>query len=175
MRKHPPLGPFLTVAVFVLAGLWGCGYRVASASRTVKGDSIAVSPFENRTTTFEVEQILTREIHRTLVRKSGYRVVNKPSEADVVMSGEITSVSAVPVVFGRETFGSAFLVTLNAKVELKDRRSGKTFFRNDNYVFRDQYETNSDVKNFFSELNPALERIAADFASSVVTAVLEDF
>ena len=43
------------------------------------------------------------------------------------------------------------------------------------YLFREQYVINVDVRNFFSELNPALGRIADDFAASVVTTVLESF
>jgi len=152
-----------------------CGYKTAAATRSLKGQSIAVEPLINRTTTFEVEQTLTRAVVRNLVEKSSYRVVQDPSRADVVLRGEILSVMATPVIFGRETFGTAFLVTLNAKVELKDRKTGKLLFKNDSYLFREQYEINADVKSFFSELNPALERMASDFASSVVSTVLEDF
>ena len=42
-------------------------------------------------------------------------------------------------------------------------------------MFRDQYVINVDVENFFSELNPALERIGQDFAASVVVGILEGF
>ncbi len=166
------------VLLLIVLSAWtatGCGYRHASASRSLKGQSIAVEPLINRTTTFEVEQVLTRALIRSLVEKSSYRVVQDASKADVVLRGEILSVLATPVIFGQETFGTAFLVTLNAKVELKDRRTGKLIFKNDSYLFREQYEINADVKYFFSEQNPALERIAADFGSSVVSSVLEDF
>jgi len=165
----------LLVLFILLFGLSGCGYRHAASTRTTKGQSIAVQPLTNRTTTFEVEQILTRALVRSFVEKSAYRVVQDPSRADIVLKGEILAVNATPVIFGRETFGTAFLVTVNAKVELRDARNGKLVFKNDNYLFREQYEINADVKNFFSELNPALERIANDFGASVVAAVLEDF
>jgi len=161
----------LVVALLTTA----CGYRPASATRSVKGQSIAVETLVNRTTTFEVEQILTRALIRSLVEKSSYRIVQDPSQADVVLRGEILSILATPVIFGSETFGTAFLVTLHAKVELRDRRTDKILLKNDSYLFREQYEINADVKYFFSEQNPALERIAADFGSSVVSTVLEDF
>ena len=170
----PHASVLLVIAVLALLGS-SCGYRTASATRSLKGQSIAVVPLVNKTTTFEVEQILTRAVVRSLIERSSYRIVQDPSQADVVLRGEILSVMATPVIFGRETFGTAFLVALNAKVELKDRRTGKLLFKNDNYLFREQYEINADVKSFFSELNPALERIAADFGSSVVSTVLEDF
>ena len=162
-------------ALLILTLTSACGYRTASATRSLKGQSIAVEPLLNKTTTFEVEQILTRALVRSLVEKSSYRVVQDPAKADVVFRGEILSVMATPVIFGRETFGTAFLVALSAKVELKDRKTGKILFKNDSYLFREQYEINADVKSFFSEQNPALERIAADFGASVVSTVLEDF
>ncbi len=173
--KMPALPGLLLIGLLTLIVASSCGYKTASASRSLKGQSIAVVPLLNKTTTFEVEQILTRAVVRSLVEKSSYRIVQDPSQADVVLRGEILSVMATPVIFGRETFGTAFLVALNAKVELKDRRTGKLLFKNDNYLFREQYEINADVKSFFSELNPALERIAADFGSSVVSTILEDF
>jgi len=173
--KMPALPGILFIGLLSLVLASACGYRPASATRGIKGQSIAVQPLVNRTTTFEVEQVLTRALVRSLVEKSSYRVVQDSSRADVVMSGEILSVMATPVIFGRETFGTAFLVVLNVKVELKDRRTGKMLFKNDSYLFREQYEINAEVKYFFSELNPALERIAADFGSSVVANVLEEF
>ena len=162
--------------VLVLTVQSGCGYRVASNNRLPLGiTAIAVLPFENETTTFKVEQVLTQSVIRALVEKSSYRVTRDPTEADSVLQGVIFRVTANPVIFGEETFGSTFLVTLSARVELREQQSGKILFKNDEYIFREQYVINVDVKNFFSELNPALGRIADDFGSSVVTTILEGF
>lgn len=153
-----------------------CGYRVASKNRiSMKIRTLSVLPLENETTTFEVEQILTRSLARAFVERSRIRVINDPSRADAVLKGVVSSVRAIPLTFGQETFGSTFLVTLRARVELQDQRTGDVLFKKDNYVFRDQYVINVDVKNFFSELNPAIGRIASDFASSVVTTILEGY
>lgn len=119
--------------------------------------------------------MLTQSMIRALVERSSYRVTRDPAKADGILQGVISRVTANPVIFGEETFGSTFLVTLNARVELRERQTGKILFKNDEYIFREQYIINVDVKNFFSELNPALARIADDFASSVVTTVLEGF
>lgn len=153
-----------------------CGYRVASRNRrSLPIQTLAVEPLRNETTTFQVEQFLTRALARTFVEKTPYAVVSDPKQADAVLQGSVFHLTASPVTFGQATFGSTFLVTLQARVELKDSRSGEVFFRNDNYVFREQYVINVDVQNFFTELNPALERIADDFSNSVVTTILETF
>lgn len=164
------------VSGLMLLVMTGCGYRVASSTRLSTGiTTIAVLPFENETTIFKVEQTLTRSIVRALIEKTSYRVTRDVDKADNILKGVISQVTANPVIFGEETFGSTFLVTLNASVELQERQTGRVLFKNDAYIFREQYIINVDVKNFFSELNPALERLADDFAHSVVATVIEGF
>ncbi len=153
-----------------------CGYRLASQNRLGSEiASVAVTPIENETTTFEIEQIMTRSLVRELVEKTAYRVLNNAEAADAVLSGVITAVSASPVTFGQQTFGSTFLITLNVRVELRERTTGRMLFKNDNYIFREQYVINTDVRNFFSEQNPAVDRMARDFAASVITTIVEGF
>lgn len=163
-------------ALALLIVVSACGYRIASKNRlSLQFHTLAVAPLKNQTTTSEVEQILTRSLVRAFVEKSSYQLVNDPSNADAVLRGVVSRLTASPVIFRQGTFGSTFLVTLEAQVELEDQRNGKVLYRNDGFTFREQYEINVDVENFFSELNPALERVAEDFASSVVTTLLEGF
>ncbi len=177
----------LCLMVVLLASLCSaCGYRVASKNRLASSyKTLTVTPLQNQTTTFEVEQILTRALVKSFVEKTAFKVVDEKDSPDLLLKGRVVNVYATPVIFGRETdsnprannsgFGSTFLVTLNAAIEIQEKSSGKVVFRNNNYVFREQYEINIDPRNFFSELNPALDRIATDFAASVVTTVLEGF
>jgi len=161
-----------------LLALWlsGCGYRTASANRLGSGiSSVAVVPLENLTTTFEVEQLMTRALVRTFVQKSPMKVLGNPDLADAVVTGAISGVRTSPVTYGTGSFGSTYLVTLTASLEVVDRRSGKVIFKNDRFIFREQYVLNTQLDDFFSEVNPALDRVAEDFASSVVTSILEGF
>lgn len=166
----------ILIAIAVWLVVTGCGYKVASANRIPRDIStVAVVPLENETTTFEVEQILTRSLVHSFVEKTSYKVIGDSNKADGVVTGVISGVHASPVTFGAATFGSTFLVTLTAQLEFRDRRTGEILFRNDRFIFREQYVINREVEDFFTELNPALERIAEDFASSVVTTILEGF
>ena len=83
--------------------------------------SIAVVALENRTGTFEVEQILTGALIREFVQRSDYKVVNDPGDADWEMGGSVLLVRVSPVAFGQASFGSTFLVTLQASIYLQDR------------------------------------------------------
>ena len=163
------------VFILLLAGV-SCGYRVASKNRlTASYGSISVKLLVNETTTYEVEQILTRSLVSELVQRSNLSVVNDPHRADLVMEGTINRVSVSPMTIGRSGFASTFQVMITVSVVLKARESGATVFQQNNLLFRDQYVINVEVEEFFSEQNPALGRIASDFATSVVTSVLEDF
>ena len=171
--KSKPL-TFVFLSLFVVVA--ACGYRAVSHNRLPPSiESIAVMPLENQTSFFEVEQILTQALQRAFVERSEYRLVNDSSKADAVLKGTVSQMSANPVLFGGDIFGSTFLVTLSASIELRERSTGKILFENDQYIFREQYVINADIENFFSELNPAIRRIARDFASSVAVTVLENF
>jgi hypothetical protein len=165
----------LSVLVLVLSST-GCGYRVASGNRVpLPFQSVAVRPLENLTTTFEVEQFLTRALVGEVVKRTGHPVVGDEHRADAVLTGRITRVSVNPVTFARSAFASTFLVTVYVQIRLEDRESGRTLFENNRYVFREQYIINADVESFFSEVNPALQRISEDFAAAVVTTIMESF
>ncbi len=164
----------LVLGLSVAAG--ACGYRVAANNRVPRPfHTLLVKPLENDTTSYEIEQILTRSLVSEFVKRTDYAVVDNQSRADAVLEGRVTRVTASPVTFARSAFASTFLVTVYASVELKDLKSGEVLFSNNRYVFREQYIVNVDVKNFFSEVNPALHRMASDFAASVVATIVEGF
>ena len=83
-----------------------------------------------------------------------------------MLAGEIRSFSSSPVTFGLDTFGSAFLVTVHMAVKLTRVRDGAVLWENPNYVYSERYVLNAKITDFFSEENPALERLARDFAAS---------
>lgn len=171
-----PRGRALRVSALSLlfsAGWSGCGYKVASRLGPAHIKSVQVSPFVNRTERYEVEQFFTQAVLEAFAAQSPFRAVPPGKAADAILQGEITHLTATPVIFGEQTFASTFLVTIIARVELREARTQTVIFSNEDYVFRDEYVLNADVKNFFSEENAALRRIARDFARSVVASVVE--
>jgi len=42
-------------------------------------------------------------------------------------------------------------------------------------LFRNEYEISTDVKSFFEEQDPALDRLAQDFAARLVASVTENY
>ncbi len=138
--------------------------------------TLAIPPFQNPSLRFKVEQRFTSAmIDETLRRARSLNVVSTPEGADAVMSGTIKNFYLRPVVL--DDFGRAriFEVTIIIGLNLRDQTKNKIIFDNQNYVFRGEYEISTDPATFFSEEGPAVDRIARDFAKSVMTTILEGF
>ena len=135
---------------------------------------------------------MTEAVVHEFIARTKYRIVSSEDSADAVLHGEITSFEAIPVVFDTTpatTSNSAtvpavnttsarattMLVSVHMKVTLEDRETKKVLYKNDSYLFREPYEISTDPGKFFDEQGPALERMSRDFASRLVSDVLENF
>jgi outer membrane lipopolysaccharide assembly protein LptE/RlpB len=168
----------LCLCVSVALSLMGCGYHVAGRAsqlpQTVK--TIAVPALENKTSRYRIEQRLTQALVHEFLARTTYHVVPDPAHADAVLRGEVTSIESNTVLFDTATGrATALLVTVRLKVQLEEKDTKNVLYRNDNFVFREQYEISTDVNSFFEEQDPALDRLARDFASRLVAAILENF
>jgi len=137
---------------------------------------IAVPALENKTTSYRIEQRLTKAtVHEFLV-KTSYRVVSNPADGDAVLRGKVLSLEAVPLLFDTATGrATTMLVTVKCEVTFEERETGKVLYHADNFLFRNEYEISTDVTSFFEEQDPALDRLAQDFAARLVAAVTENY
>ncbi len=166
----------LCAAVAML--LAGCGYHVAGRGGQLPGNlkTIAVPALENRTPRYRIEQQLTEALVRELLARTSYRVIADPAAADAVLRGQITAIDTSATVFDPATGrATAMLVAVHVRVRLEDHATRNTLYENDNFLFREYYELSTDTASFFDEQGPAMGRLARDFASRLVAAVLENF
>jgi outer membrane lipopolysaccharide assembly protein LptE/RlpB len=171
------LALWLAVLVAPLAAA-GCGYHVAGHASQLPSEwkDIAVPAFKNDTTRYRIEQRFTQAVIREFITRTKYRVVTDPQSADAVLHGEVLSIETSPVLFEATTGQvTTMLVTVHTKVELIDNKTEKPVYKNDDMVFRDEYQISTDLNSFFEEQDPALERISRDLASHLVSNVLENF
>jgi len=158
--------------------LAGCGYHTAGHAVTIPGEvrTIAVPAFASNTQTFKIEQTLTAAVVRELVTRTDYHILNATSdEADATLKGTVLSTSSTPLTYDSQTGRAASaLIVVTVKVLLTDRQ-GKTLYQNPSYIFREQYQVSSDLATFFEEDSPAYERLARDFAKTLVANLLEGF
>ncbi len=171
----------LMLTVLVISG---CGYHVAGHSATLPKSVqvIAVPALENKTTSYRLEQKLTAATVHEFLAKTSYRVVSNPEDGDAVLRGKVLSLEAVPLLFDTTTGrATTMLVTVKCEVTFTERSTQKVLYHTDNFIFRNQYEISADtsdpaaLKSFFEEQDPALDRLAQDFAVRLVAAVIENY
>ncbi len=165
----------LLLALLVPAG---CGYHVAGTTAHLPSSwqTIAIPAFTNDSTTYRIEQRLTQAVIREFTARTKYRIIQDPASASAVLHGEVVSLKTTPILFNATTGEvTSMLVTIHVKVALVDNQTQKPVYQNDDMVFRDEYQISPDVKSFFEEQDPALERMSRDFASHLVADVLENF
>lgn len=156
----------------------GCGYHVAGRSNGLPKSIqvIAVPALENKTASYRIEQRLTAATVHEFLAKTPYRVVADPANGDAVLRGKVLSLEAVPLLFDTKTGrATTMLITVKCEVTLEERESGRILYHSDNFLFRNEYELSTDVKSFLEEQDPALDRLAQDFAARLVAAVTENF
>lgn len=170
-RACPSLPGIILLAALPLCA---CGYRVRSSVGHLPSglQSLAIPAFHNLSPQFRAEQKITAALLKEFSTRTRIRVVAEASGADAVLQGDIVSAIASPVTFGTDTFGSAFLITIQIGVKLVRRSDAAVIWENPAFLFRERYTLNSRVKDFFSEENPAVDRMARDFAASLASTIL---
>ena len=171
---------------FICVAAWsaGCGYHVAGRTDSLPKSIhvIAIPALENKTTSYRIEQRLTTATVHEFLAKTSFRVVSDPANGDAVLRGKVLTLEAVPLLFDTATGrATTMLVTMKCEITFEERETGKILYHTDNFIFRNQYEISTDVadpnsiKNFFEEQDPALDRMAQDFAARLVAAVMENY
>jgi outer membrane lipopolysaccharide assembly protein LptE/RlpB len=149
----------------------GCGYRLAGgAIETGVGQTLAVPVFDNLTTDFRIEQRLTAALRRELVQRTQYRVVPDPV-GDVVLNGQVLSITPIPVILTDQGRGTAYTVTVDVAVRMTDASDGSVVFENPRWTFREIFELSNDSERFVPEDTAAMDRLSRRFAESLVAAL----
>lgn len=164
----------------------GCGYALAGRGSFLPTDIrvVAIPPLVNRTTFFDVEQILTEKVRNEFIGRGKYRIVPEAPGADAVLNAEITSITLQPVGLTSTGLGSRYAFNLTMKVDFVDARTNRSLWENDSLTFREEYDltaggttANGQIapEAFLDQQRSSFDRIASDVARTVVTAIVEAF
>lgn len=169
---------FFLLPFTALLFLSSCGYRVAGRGTRLPAEikTVAVPAFVNQTARYRIEQRLTEAVVRELLNRTKYRVVPEPANADAALYGEVTAIESNAVLFDTATGrATTMVVTVQMRVRMEETATKKTLWRNDAFLFREQFEISIDIASFFEEQDPALGRLSREFAAALVSALLENF
>ena len=177
------LSKFLAVNFMVMCVLSStCGYSLSGRGTFIPDDiqTIGVPVFENGTTFFDVEQLLTDRVRSEFIGRGNYRIVPQADSVDAVVDGTIRSIRITPASFTDDLQASRYTFTLRASISFRDLRTDEVLWANPNLVFTEEYDVATggdalDPSTFFGQDSNALTRITEDFAEAVVSAILEAF
>ena len=168
----------LLPVAFALLALTGCGYHALGAATHLPPDvkTLAVPVFATRTESYHTETVMTQAVIRELATRSRFRVTPDASpDADAVLRGTILKETVAPLTYNTSTQqSSSFLITMVVSVTLTGR-DGKVLYENKNYLFRQQYQSTTNLPTFLQENPVAVERLSREFARQLVADVLEGF
>jgi Lipopolysaccharide-assembly len=168
---------FLVALLLVSSGYTEC-YKPAGHGDALPKHikTVAIPPFQNPSLRYKVEQRFTAAmVNEVLRRGRSLNVVSNTEGADAVLLGTINNFYFRPVLLDDVGRARMFEVTIHVRVTVHDQTKNKVLFDNPNYIFRGEYEFSGDPKTYFNEEGPAVDRMANDFAKSVLTTILEGF
>ncbi len=160
----------------------GCGYALAGRGSFLPEyiRAIGVPQFVNNTPVVDVDRRVSDRVRSELTNRGRYKVYPAEAGTDAILTGEISSIVITPAAFNQQQQATRYVLILTAKVEFKDLKSGKVLWSNPAMQFRDEYESTTgnsaiDPTAYFGQNTDALERLASEFARSVVSSLMEAF
>jgi Lipopolysaccharide-assembly len=159
-----------------------CGYSLAGRGTFLPAyiKTIGVPQFVNNTAIFEIEQRFTEKVRAEFIGRGKYQVLPQDTGVDAVLRGMISNLSINPSNFNETQQATRYTIVITTKIEFVDTRTNQMLWQNPSMVFREEYDLPPDTaagdpRAFFGQGSNALERVATDFARSVVSAILEAF
>jgi hypothetical protein len=112
--------------------LAGCGYHFASSGVGLPQDAktIYVSRFTNISRFTGVNDQFMRYLKDQIAEHKRLLVVDEPSQADLVLSGQILRVDTSPVGFNGVSEASIYQQFIVVRAELQDRHTNKVLWAN---------------------------------------------
>lgn len=164
-------------------GAASCGYALAGRGSFLPAyiRTLGIPMFGNTTPYPTIEQTFTQKVREEFQASGRYTVTPTDAGTDGIVRGEIQSVSSQPVGLNDAQLASRYRFTVIVKVAFEDVKQQKTLWENPALAFSDEYDLANpaaggvDVAAFAGNDRAAFERMATDFAKSVVSAILEAF
>ena len=152
-----------------------CGYHtVGKGSLPSDIQTIAVVTFHNTSVKYRVEQRFTQAVMDEIIRRArGVRVTSNPDDADAVITGDIRRFRSSGVLLDPQGRTRLYQLTITTNVVLRNLHTHKIIYQNPAVHFQGEYQLSDNPETFFDEQNTAVDRIAKDFARSLVSAIME--
>lgn len=161
-----------------------CGYALLGHGISVDPSikRIGVPAFRDNTGKAGLEQKISQKVIEELLKRGRFDVVSESTGVDAVVEGELIAYNVAPIGFsesdpeeGGATQASRYSVALSARVRYAKTGQSEPIWQNDAFTVRDEYDVGDDPAAFFDREEQAIDRLAASFARSLISAMLEAF
>ena len=159
-----------------------CGYALAGRGSFLPDyiETIGIPLFVNNTRIFEIERVVTERVRSEFIARGSYTVVSQSTGVDALLEGRIVSITLEPAAFTGDQQASRYVLIMQVSIIMHDVTTDEVLWSDPALVFREEYEIASTQRGvgaaaFFGQDRNAVERIAADFAKTIVSAILEAF
>jgi Lipopolysaccharide-assembly len=170
----------------LIALLAGCGYhrldrRPRKAAWMIKGETVRIASFGNRTSRLGVEETFRKALEHRIVAASPWKLVGQNASSRWVLQGTIEryEVKALGLNLGTSTAkgaaGSASRVEVivAGSMQLMDGQTGALMIARPSITFSNQYRVDQNFASFDNRELAVLDTLADDFAESFLTQLLE--
>ena len=160
----------LLLALLLLLGLAGCGYRPLGLEPYSQETPplLAIPLFANRSTEVGMEAIMANAMIQAFGQTKAVRLTTRPQNADLVLEGKVASVENSSVAFNDIQRSSIRRVTIKVDLVLKRRKPlwKETSVINEDYVLSPDYQVGETLKK------QGIRRAADNLAQRVLDKVL---
>jgi hypothetical protein len=158
----------------------GCGYALQGRGVTTDPSikRIGVPLFKDRTGKLNLDSRVTQAVMEELLKRGRFTVVRETAGVDAVVEGEIVAYNALPVNYSSDTGttqATRYAISIVANVVYRKVGQKDPLWANDAFSQRDEYDMGQDPSSYFDREEQSIERLAAGFARSLVSAMLEAF
>ena len=171
----------LVAALLALTLESGCGYTLAGRGSFLPAyiHRIGIPLFVNTSSVFDLDRLVTEKVRSEFIGRGKYVIVTDNTGVDALLTGTITGVFLTPVAFNSAQQATRYALIMSASVEFKDMQANKVLWANPSMQYREEFALNPtnalDTTTFLGQNQNAEQRMAAEFARALVSAILEAF
>ncbi len=158
-----------TVLLGALA-ITGCGYTFVGGARdpeTAPRLRVDIRTFENKTSEPGAEFVMTTALRTELLDRPSMELVDKASDADWVIRGEVARISTRPEAFSSVVLALEQTLTMEIALEVRDREGEDLGLGRTAASAREVYLASADIEVSRKNRQEALRRVAGVIASRV--------
>lgn len=173
------IGRTILVVIALGSTVAGCGYHLVGTASTLPEEvqTLYLARFQNQTDWADMDQRLIEALSLEWVRRRRLTLVDQKAGADLALEGVILRVNTVPVSFDENGRATDYQLTLTTSVQLFDIRGDEPTLMWEDLAFsrRTSYLVDPSAEDYFDRQFLAMDRLAGEYSSALVSAVLEGF